>query len=71
LYCIEANADDPEHESHNIAGYFISILIGMVSTAVALILFTSVIGIILLAILSLLFGALGIHVYCIEEKDLG
>lgn len=60
LYCVDANETDPEHQNHSIGGYFISILLGMVFTAAAIVLSTTIVGILLLAVVSVILGAVGV-----------
>ena len=59
-YCIEANATDPEHNHHDILGYFRSIMIGLVVGVVIVALASTVIGLVILSVIGLICAVGGV-----------
>ena len=59
LYCVDANATDPEHEHHDIFGYFGAIGLGIIFGAVVIMLSSTLVGLLILAIINTILGVVG------------
>ena len=69
LYCVDANATDPEHEHHDIFGYFGAIGLGIIFGAVAIMLSSTIIGLLVLTIIGTILGTTGIIKGIFDIKD--
>ena len=59
FYCVDANATDPEHEHHDIFGYFGAIGLGIIFGAVVIMLSSTLVGLLILAIINTILGVVG------------